>query len=202
MINSILIAGSGASIFDEQLLLQEVEIILRLSSSDTRADIIIDWDNLSLLETNKLDPFKILLILGGKWSPGRLKSLDESLLSDLIHKNAISQAELIKTLKKRGYLCRESAVIFVSSQSALNTDFTAPEYSYSKAIAEMVIGDTCEMLKVKRFEIMRPSFIEDSNILSLSNNHFGHNLERDTISVKEFMANLNHHIDEIFHNRS
>jgi short-subunit dehydrogenase involved in D-alanine esterification of teichoic acids len=202
VINSILIAGSGASIFDEQLLLQEVEKVSRLSSSDTRADILIDWENLSLIEKNRFDAFKILLILGGKWSPGRLKSIDGPLLSDLIHKNVINQVELIKILKKRGYLCGESSIIFISSLSALNTDYTAPEYSYSKALAEKVISDTCEMINVKRFEILRPSFIEDSNILRMSNNHFGHNLERDTISRQEFMTKLNDRIYEIFHCRS
>ena len=114
----------------------------------------------------------------------------------------MSQVELIKILKKRGYICRESSIIFISSHSALNTDYTAPEYSYSKAIAEKVIRDTCEMVKVKRFEILRPSFIEDSNILRMSNNHFGHNLERDTISRQEFMTKLNKRIYEIFHSRS
>lgn len=202
MINSILIAGSGASIFEEQLLLMDIEKVSRLSSSDNRADILVDWDNLSQIEKNSSDAFKVLLLLGGKWAPGRLKSIDESLLFNLIQTNAIKQAELIRVLKKRGYLSSESAVIFVSSQSAISTDFTAPEYSYSKIVAERVIRDTCEMVKVKTYEIMRPSFIEDSSILSMSNKYFSHNVKRDTISREEFMSNLNDKIYEIFHSRS
>ena len=199
MVNNLLIAGSGASIFDVNAISKSLGKPTFISNSDINADINIDWENLNKLEINKSPTYKILVLLGGIWSPGRMKSIDSYLLSELLNINAFKQVELIKILKKKKYLDNKSAVIFISSQSAITTDFTAPEYSYSKVVAEVMIRDICKLLKINKLDIIRPSFIEGSNMLNKSTKHFGNNLQRKTISKTEFMESLNDKIHEIFY---
>jgi len=150
VVNNLLIAGSGASIFDVNAISKSLGKPTFISNSDINADINIDWENLNKLEINKSPTYKILVLLGGIWSPGRMKSIDSYLLSELLNINAFKQVELIKILKKKKYLDNKSAVIFISSQSAITTDFTAPEYSYSKVVAEVMIRDICKLLKINK----------------------------------------------------
>ena len=196
----VLIVGSGASIFDYEYFKKYKNIKLTtLSSSSSSSDIKINWSNInSILKVKENYKFDLIVFFLGKWSSGRIKNLNIDLLYKMISNNVLLPLDIFKTFKKKLWLNKNTKIILISSESTVNTDFTAPEYSYSKLLYEKVFIDFCSVNKIHKPYILRPPFILDSKIEEESGKIYGDLLERKVISKSEFMISLKNKIIEIF----
>lgn len=190
---NLLVVGGGSSILNYDELCSEFhQIYVMTSSPPRRKDIVaitVDWEDLNLSSlkalTGKID---VVLFTAGKWLPGKITNFNSAKFCDLLGSNAFIQYDVLRYLIINSHLNRHSVVKLISSQVVEKFDSSAPEYSLSKSVAELILKAYCTKYGVK-YEAERFGLIGESKMFQQIKDRYGNRESSNSLSeVFEFIV--------------
>ena len=176
---SVCIVGSSSSIINLPELCSSPSTFYGISStknfdSENFKHISINWSECLLPSTVDIKSRSIenLVFANGLWLPGRIKKFSQEKFVKLYEANCQVTYNLLKQLKSQNLLHENCTVKLISSDSVTKLDYSAPEYSLSKALAETLISEFCRAHKI-HFKCKRFGFVEGSTMLKQFEERYG-----------------------------